>query len=67
MNWNAEQYLKYANERTQPAIDLAACIPLDAPKRIIDIGCGPGNSTNVLHMRFPEARILGIDNSEEMI
>lgn len=65
--WNAELYLKYAGERTQPAVDLAASIPLEAPARIADIGCGPGNSTDVLHTRFPEARILGVDNSEDMI
>jgi len=65
--WNAEQYLKYAGERTQPAIDLAARISLEAPERVVDIGCGPGNSTAVLAHRFPGAHILGVDNSEEMI
>ena len=53
--WDSSQYLKFANERTQPSIDLAARIALDAPARIIDLGCGPGNSTAVLARRWPRA------------
>jgi len=65
--WNAEQYLMFQDERTQPAKDLASQIYLDQPTSILDIGCGPGNSTAVLAERYPDADILGIDNSEEMI
>jgi len=65
--WNAEQYLLFKNERTQPAWDLASQINLEQPMSILDIGCGPGNSTAVLAQRYPDANILGIDNSEEMI
>ena len=65
--WNAEQYLMFKNERTQPAMDLASQIYLERPASILDIGCGPGNSTAVLAQRYPDADILGIDNSEEMI
>ena len=65
--WNAEQYLLFKNGRTQPAWDLASQIDLDQPASILDIGCGPGNSTDVLARRYPGADILGIDNSEEMI
>lgn len=66
-DWNAEQYLKFVQERTQPAVDLANRIPLSNPAKIIDIGCGPGNSTQVLADRFPGASVTGIDRSENMI
>ena len=65
--WNAEQYLKFKRERTQPSYDLAAGITVRDPARIIDIGCGPGNSTAVLAERFKGAYILGADNSQDMI
>ncbi len=48
MDWNSEQYLKFKTERTQPAIDLVNRINMLSPKKILDIGCGPGNSTEVL-------------------
>lgn len=66
-DWNSAQYLKFENERTQPSVDLADRITLSNPQRILDIGCGPGNSTQVLASRFPGAYILGIDSSENMI
>lgn len=65
--WNSEQYLKFKKQRTQPAIDLAKRIPIDHPKNVLDVGCGPGNSTSVLKKLFPDSYILGIDNSENMI
>ena len=66
-DWNPEQYLKYRNERTQPSIDLISHIKLSNPEKIIDIGCGPGNSTQMLVERWPESKITGIDNSPAMI
>lgn len=65
-DWNASQYLKFKNERTQPAKDLAMRIRIK-PKTIVDIGCGPGNSTKVLRDVFPDAHVIGIDNSPNMI
>ncbi len=67
MSWNPTQYLKFKKERTQPAIDLVARIPLRTPSRILDLGCGPGNSTAVLAEAFPNASILGVDYSQSMI
>lgn len=66
-DWNSEQYLKFGNERTQPAVDLANRIMADSPRKIVDIGCGPGNSTAVLANKFKGAYILGIDNSPGML
>ena len=65
--WNSEQYLKFKKQRTQPAIDLVKRITIEQPKNILDIGCGPGNSTSVLKKNFPQAHILGVDNSQDMI
>ncbi|MGN0528506.1 MAG: methyltransferase domain-containing protein [Eubacterium sp.] len=66
-DWNAELYSKFLKDRTQPSIDLANRITLDNPQSIIDIGCGPGNSTRVLKDKFPNARVIGVDSSKDMI
>jgi len=65
--WNAGQYLKFAEERTRPCRDLASAIRLGDVRRIIDLGCGPGNSTAVLAERWPSAEIAGVDSSIAMI
>jgi trans-aconitate 2-methyltransferase len=65
--WDADLYLKFANERTQPSLDLISRIAIESPCNIIDLGCGPGNSTNMLRQRWPDAHIVGLDSSKEMI
>jgi trans-aconitate 2-methyltransferase len=65
--WNPAQYLKFNDERTQPCRDLVARIALENPRCIVDLGCGPGNSTAVLAQRWPEANVTGIDSSADMI
>jgi len=66
-DWKPNLYLTFGKERTQPTIDLVARIEFETPSRIIDIGCGPGNSTNVLKARWPHSEIIGVDNSQAMI
>ncbi|MCU0849507.1 MAG: methyltransferase domain-containing protein [Spirochaetes bacterium] len=66
-DWDPASYLKFGNERTRPSIDLVGRINVPDPKSIIDIGCGPGNSTEILLGRWPAASITGIDNSPAMI
>ena len=66
-DWNPVQYLKYAGERLRPALDLLARVPLAHPRTIVDLGCGAGNVTRLLAQRWPEARIVGVDNSAAML
>lgn len=65
--WDAGQYLQFEAERTQPCRDLVARIAVASPTRIIDLGCGPGNSTQVLAERWPQAVLTGLDESIEML
>ena len=66
-DWNASQYLKFGNERTRAVHELLARVPLASPARVVDLGCGPGNSTAVLHARYPDTHLTGLDSSADMI
>ena len=66
-DWNPEQYEKFIKDRTQPAIDLANRLEVKEVKRILDLGCGTGNSTRILKDRFSDAMVFGADNSDEML
>ncbi|MBO1075380.1 methyltransferase domain-containing protein [Roseomonas marmotae] len=65
--WNPEQYLRFADERLQPVIDLIARISHHGPRRVVDLGCGAGNALQLLSLRFPGAEVTGVDGSAEML
>ncbi|HLN25453.1 MAG TPA: methyltransferase domain-containing protein [Patescibacteria group bacterium] len=67
MTWNPAQYLKFAEHRLRPAIDLLNRVEAEAPRLIYDLGCGAGNVTRLLRLRWPLARIVGVDSSAEML
>ena len=65
--WDPDRYLRYAGERGRPFVDLLSRVNAEHPQRIVDLGCGPGNLTALLARRWPEAHVLGIDSSAEMV
>ena len=67
MSWDPAQYLKFAGPRLRPALDLLQRIDIESPRSVYDLGAGAGNVTRLIAARWPEARIVGIDGSAEML
>ncbi|MBV8977855.1 MAG: trans-aconitate 2-methyltransferase [Alphaproteobacteria bacterium] len=67
MSWDPKVYLDFEDERTRPAAELLARVPQKSPEHVIDLGCGPGNSTALLARRWPKSKLEGLDSSEAML
>ncbi|WP_375500492.1 trans-aconitate 2-methyltransferase [uncultured Jatrophihabitans sp.] len=67
MHWDPTQYARYADERGRPFVDLLARVEAVAPRRVVDLGCGPGSLTALLSSRWPGAVVEGLDSSPDMI
>lgn len=65
--WDPERYLSYADERGRPFVELLARVGAENPRRVVDLGCGPGTLTRLLAQRWPEAQVVGLDSSPQMV
>jgi trans-aconitate 2-methyltransferase len=67
MAWDPAQYLKFADHRLRPAVDLLGRVDAAEPGEVYDLGAGAGNVTRLLKARWPAARVTGVDSSPEML
>jgi trans-aconitate 2-methyltransferase len=67
MDWDADLYDRFADERSRPARDLLARVFVRQPRTVIDLGCGTGTSTELLARRWPRAELIGLDSSPAML
>jgi trans-aconitate 2-methyltransferase len=67
VKWDPAKYVQFGDYRDRPYFDLTARVHADAPRSVVDLGCGPGNLTATLAERWPQARVTGLDSSAEML
>jgi trans-aconitate 2-methyltransferase len=65
--WDPAAYLRYAGERSRPFAELLARVDARSPGSVVDMGCGEGTATASLAVRWPSARVTGVDSSPEML
>ncbi len=65
--WDADRYLAFADERRRPFVDLVGRVRAEAPRTVVDLGCGAGNLTVLLAERWPDAQVTGVDSSPDMV
>ncbi|MDQ1700077.1 MAG: trans-aconitate 2-methyltransferase, partial [Frankiaceae bacterium] len=67
MRWDPDVYNRYADERGRPFVELLTRVRVDSAAAVVDLGCGPGNLTAMLASRWPDAEVIGVDSSAEMV
>src|SRR5690242_3273223 len=67
VKWDPAKYVEFGNHRDRPFFDLTSRILAEDPRHVVDLGCGPGNLTATLATRWPDAAVVGLDSSEEML
>ena len=65
--WDPARYIQFGDYRQRPFFDLTGRVLADAPREVVDLGCGPGNLTATLAARWPSARVVGLDSSADML
>jgi trans-aconitate 2-methyltransferase len=65
--WNPQQYERFKDERSQPFYDLLALVQPAAGGCAVDLGCGTGELTAVLHRHVQARETVGIDHSANML
>ena len=65
--WNPGQYHRFTDHRLRPALELLSRVPITDASLVYDLGCGSGNVTRIIAERFSDARVVGVDISNEML
>ncbi len=67
MTWDPRRYAAYTDERGRPFVELVQRVGAQRPRLVVDLGCGPGTLTASLTQRWPDADVVGVDSSPEML